>query len=76
MVGDSHTPALGPRCGRQRPGWLRNAGQSGKSKPMLHIANVKYIITKKMKCSVQTQTSSQIYFNTGLLLSDHAKDEQ
>lgn len=29
-----------------------------------------------MKCSVQTQTSSQIYFNTGLLLSNHAKDEQ
>lgn len=38
MAGDSHTPAPGPRCGERRAGWLRNAGQSGKSEPMLHIA--------------------------------------
>lgn len=38
MAGDSHTQALGPRCGEERAGWLWNAGQSGKSEPMIHIA--------------------------------------
>ena len=38
MAGDSHMPAPGPRCGKQRAGRLWNAGQSGKSGPMLYIA--------------------------------------
>lgn len=38
MVGDSHTPAPGPRCGEHRADWLRNAGQSGLTEPILHMA--------------------------------------